>query len=81
MNMAIAAVERTVLRKTICKISTSGPRGGETPLGAAGCAFLISGLPAPTWLRLIIWMAIGLVIYFTYAHRHARYSEANAPAE
>ncbi|HUO21504.1 MAG TPA: amino acid permease [Caulobacteraceae bacterium] len=48
------------------------------PLGAAGCLFLISGLPAPTWIRLFVWMAIGLVIYFTYAHRHSRYQAAAA---
>src|SRR5208282_1515181 len=36
------------------------------PLGVAFCVFLMIGLPADTWARLIIWMAIGLVIYFTY---------------
>jgi APA family basic amino acid/polyamine antiporter len=51
------------------------------PLGVAGCIFLISGLPAPTWLRLFIWMAIGLVVYFAYAYRHSRYHEAAAAAE
>jgi basic amino acid/polyamine antiporter, APA family len=53
------------------------------PLGAAGCLFLISGLPAPTWGRLFIWMAIGLVVYFAYAYRHSRQHEAKlaVPAE
>jgi APA family basic amino acid/polyamine antiporter len=52
------------------------------PIGAIGCVFLISGLPGPTWLRLFIWMAIGLVVYFGYAHRHARFREgATALAE
>ena len=51
------------------------------PLGAAGCIFLISGLPAPTWWRLFIWMAIGLVVYFGYAHRHSLYGKDPAPAE
>jgi APA family basic amino acid/polyamine antiporter len=51
------------------------------PLGAAGCLFLISGLPAPTWIRLFVWMAIGLVVYFTYAHRHSRYQAKALPAE
>jgi APA family basic amino acid/polyamine antiporter len=50
------------------------------PLGALGCIFLISGLPAPTWIRLFVWMAIGLVVYFTYAHRHSRYRAATAPS-
>ncbi|MDB5440390.1 MAG: amino acid/polyamine/organocation transporter, superfamily [Caulobacteraceae bacterium] len=46
------------------------------PLGIAGCLFLIAGLPTPTWLRLVIWMAIGLVIYFGYAYNHSRVHNA-----
>jgi len=38
-------------------------------LGILICFAMMAGLPGDTWLRLIIWMAIGVVIYFTYS-RH-----------
>ena len=40
-------------------------------LGIAFCLLLMSGLPGITWLRLLIWMAIGLGLYFAYGHRHS----------
>jgi APA family basic amino acid/polyamine antiporter len=33
---------------------------------------LMASLPWATWRRLIIWMAIGIVVYFTYGVRHSR---------
>jgi APA family basic amino acid/polyamine antiporter len=53
------------------------------PLGAASAVFLMLGLPGDTWIRLAIWLAIGLVIYFSYGSRHSRVAqkaEAGAPA-
>lgn len=34
-------------------------------------AFLMNNLPLDTWLRLIVWMSIGLVIYFAYSYSHS----------
>lgn len=63
------------------------PRRFKTPLvwfvapaGVAGCGYLVSRLPAETWPRLIIWMAIGLVLYFGYAYWHSRAHERRLAA-
>ena len=35
------------------------------------CLLLMSGLPFDTWLRLFVWLAIGLAIYFAYGRRNS----------
>ena len=42
------------------------------PLGAATSIFLMFGLPLDTWIRLAVWLAIGLAIYFTYGAKHSK---------
>lgn len=42
------------------------------PLGILSCGYLMYSLPPDTWARLIIWLVIGLVIYFGYGRRHSR---------
>jgi basic amino acid/polyamine antiporter, APA family len=42
------------------------------PAGAVTSIFLMLGLPSDTWLRLVVWLAIGLMIYFIYGARHSR---------
>jgi len=39
-------------------------------LGIGFSLLLMLGLPLATWTRLVVWLAIGLVIYFGYGHRH-----------
>ncbi len=51
------------------------------PLGVASAVFLMSGLPRDTWIRLIVWMVIGLVIYFLYGARHSKIKAYNAEPE
>jgi APA family basic amino acid/polyamine antiporter len=46
------------------------------PAGAAAAVFLMSGLPGETWLRLALWLLIGLAIYFTYGRYHSRVAAA-----
>jgi APA family basic amino acid/polyamine antiporter len=40
-------------------------------LGILTCLLLMFSLPAENWWRLIVWLAIGLVIYFFYGRKHS----------
>ncbi|MHB8838359.1 MAG: amino acid permease [Gemmatimonadaceae bacterium] len=44
--------------------------------GILVCGWLMWNLPRDTWLRLLIWMGIGLVLYFTYGRRHSKLQNA-----
>jgi APA family basic amino acid/polyamine antiporter len=59
------------------------PRPFKTPLvpavpilGILICGYLMFSLPRDTWIRLIVWMVIGLVIYFAYSVRKSRFAGA-----
>ncbi|GAA4307616.1 amino acid permease [Compostibacter hankyongensis] len=43
-------------------------------LGLASCFYLMTELGYTNWLRFLIWLVIGLVVYFTYSIRHSRLS-------
>ena len=64
------------------------PRPFKTPwlpwvpiLGALISIVQILALPPATWLRLVVWMAIGYVIYFTYSRKHSQVRLKAAQAE
>jgi basic amino acid/polyamine antiporter, APA family len=40
-------------------------------LGIGICILLMFSLPAENWMRLFVWLLIGLVIYFAYSRRHS----------
>jgi APA family basic amino acid/polyamine antiporter len=55
------------------------PRPFRTPLvplvpllGVGSCLYLMQALPIDTWARLVIWMAIGIAIYFGYGRAHSK---------
>jgi APA family basic amino acid/polyamine antiporter len=41
-------------------------------LSAAICLFLMINLTTETWLRFLVWMALGFGIYFAYGYQHSR---------
>jgi APA family basic amino acid/polyamine antiporter len=54
------------------------PRAFKTPmvplvpiLGMVISLALMAGLPAMTWIRLVVWLIIGLVIYFSYGRKNS----------
>jgi len=44
-------------------------------LGILSCSALMAFLPVMTWYRFIVWLAIGLVVYFAYSIRHSKLAE------
>jgi APA family basic amino acid/polyamine antiporter len=75
LAFVIVCLSILVLRKT----SPGLKRPFRTPfvpyvpiLGALICFVQMAALPLDTWLRLIIWMGIGFIIYFTYGIRKSK---------
>jgi basic amino acid/polyamine antiporter, APA family len=59
------------------------PRPFKVPLSpfipiatVLSAAYLMNSLPLDTWIRLIDWMSIGLVIYFAYSYSNSKLSAA-----
>jgi len=51
-----------------------------TPLiSVAACLYLMLQLPAVTWIRFGIWLAVGLVFYFVYGFRHSALRTGTRP--
>ncbi|MGV3559564.1 amino acid permease [Larkinella arboricola] len=64
------------------KKQPDAPRAFRTPwvpvvpiLGILTCAVMMFSLPGDTWLRLIIWLALGLAIYFLYGKKRSKLRE------
>jgi APA family basic amino acid/polyamine antiporter len=75
LAFAIVCAGILVLRRT----APEAHRPFRTPwvplvpiLGVLCCVTLMFSLPNDTWLRLIIWLAIGVGVYWAYGHRHSK---------
>ncbi|MBI3441496.1 MAG: amino acid permease [Proteobacteria bacterium] len=69
-----------VLRKTQPQMKRpfKMPFGLVLPvLGVLSCAALIVFLPLTTHLRFVVWLAVGLVIYFLYSRKHSKLVSLN----
>jgi APA family basic amino acid/polyamine antiporter len=44
-------------------------------MGIIVCVYLMYTLPAESWYRLGIWMALGVIIYFIYGKKHSKVRE------
>lgn len=63
------------------------PRPFKTPfspvvplLGVLSCGYLMISLPWITWVRFIIWMILGLIVYFLYGYSHSILGNKNKKA-
>ncbi|WP_431964760.1 amino acid permease [Nocardia sp. bgisy134] len=61
------------------------PRGFRVPLvplipilGVLSCLWLMLNLSVETWLRFLVWMLIGMVVYFAYSRRNSLLGKALA---
>ena len=52
-----------------------------SPAGVIVCGAMIYGLGWTNWMRLFVWLVIGLVIYFSYGSRHSKVKALNRVAE
>ncbi len=80
LAFVLVCVGVLILRKTAPEI----PRPFRTPfvpvvpiLGAIFCLLQMVALPATTWERLVVWLALGMIVYFAYGRRSAERARAS----
>ncbi|RJO75868.1 amino acid permease [Nocardia panacis] len=75
----LVSVGVVILRRTRPDL----PRGFRVPLvplipilAVLACGWLMLNLSVETWLRFLIWMVLGFVVYFAYGRRHSLLSKS-----
>jgi APA family basic amino acid/polyamine antiporter len=41
-------------------------------IGMVLIIYLVTRLPGETWIRFVVWMVLGLIIYYVYGRKHSR---------
>jgi len=84
LAFVLVCVGVMVMRKKL----PHAPRSFRTPLvpfvpiaGIIVCIYLMYSLPSESWLRLLIWMALGVVIYFIYGKRNSKLGNTDLDTE
>jgi APA family basic amino acid/polyamine antiporter len=84
LAFVIVSISVMVLRRT----NPNQPRPFRTPwvplvpiLGVISNGYMMYKLGWVNWARLIIWLVIGLVVYFTYSQKHSRVQALQAAKE
>jgi APA family basic amino acid/polyamine antiporter len=79
LAFVIVCVGVIVMRRT----NPNAPRPYRTPmvplvpiLGVLVCFAMMASLDVETWIRLVVWLAIGLCIYFGYSRHHSHLNAA-----
>jgi len=78
----LVALAVLILRRT----QPGRPRGFRVPfvplfpiLSVLTCVILMASLTVENWIRFFVWLAIGLLIYFSYSRRRSALAQEAAP--
>jgi APA family basic amino acid/polyamine antiporter len=78
----LVSIAVVVLRRTRPDL----PRAFRVPivpvvagLAVVMCVYLMLNLTGDTWIRFLVWMALGIVVYFVYGRRHSRLGQDEPP--
>ena len=80
----VVSIGVVVLRRTHPDLPRSFrvPASPVVPfLAVVACGYLMLNLPVETWLRFVIWMIIGFVVYFLYGRGHSRVGIGRAESD
>lgn len=79
LAFALVCVGVLILRKKM----PDAPRTFKVPwvpvipiLGVVMCVYLMCSLPMASWIRLIIWMGLGVAIYFLYSKKRSKLNKS-----